>query len=41
VARRVLQPDRMVFLVVGQSDGFDASLEDLGKVQHVELESVP
>jgi len=41
VARRVLQPDRMVFLVVGQSDGFDASLEDLGKVQKVELETVP
>lgn len=41
VARRVLQPERLVYLVVGQSDGFDASLEDLGKVQKVELETVP
>ncbi|NMA27669.1 MAG: insulinase family protein [Burkholderiales bacterium] len=41
VARRVLQPDRLILLVVGNSEGFDASLEDLGPVQKVELQTVP
>lgn len=41
VARRVLQPDRLVLLVVGEPKSFDKPLEDLGPVKRVELDEVP
>ncbi len=41
VARRVLQPERLVILVVGDPSAFDRTLDDLGKVRRLELEIVP
>lgn len=41
VAQRVLQPDRLVLLVVGEPKSFDRPLDDLGPVKTVQLEVVP
>lgn len=41
VARRVLRPDQVVTLVVGDASAFDGALEDLGTVRKLELEVVP
>ncbi len=41
VARRVLHPDRLVILVVGDPSAFDRSLGDLAPARSLELEVVP
>lgn len=41
VARRVLRPERLVTLVLGQSSAFEAPLDDLGPVRLVVPEVVP
>ena len=38
VARKYLHPDRMVLLVVGNSENFDKPLREFGKVTHIPLE---
>lgn len=40
VAQRVLRPDRLVVLVVGDPSKFDRPLDDIGPVQKVELQEV-
>ncbi len=37
VAKEYLKPDKMTFLVVGNVDGFDAPLDEFGKVTKLEL----
>ena len=40
VAQRYIHPDRMLLVVVGNSDNFDGPLNQLGPVEEISLEEI-